>query len=75
MLRNLSETVILGSNTIFLNVPEKEYFYSYYTVSKEAAKEIAKGYFIATGKKGTPFVREISVDPTVHNVEITVEVD
>lgn len=75
MLRNLSETRIWGSNTIFLNVPENEFFYAYNGLTEEAAKEITKGFFHATGKRGTPSVKDISFDSSIHNIKITVEVD
>lgn len=74
MLQNVFETVIKGSNTIYLNVPENEYFISCSNVSKESAEGIVRNYFQMKGKAGVPHVKEIEHDSSIHKVEITVEV-
>lgn len=74
MLQNIFETIIKGSNTIYLDVPEKDYFFSYDSISKESAEDIVKNYFDMKGKDGIPYIKDIEHDSATHKVEITVEV-
>lgn len=75
MLDSIFETVIRGSNTVFLDIPEDDYFLSYNNISKEAAEDLTKFYFEYRGKDGTPEVQDIVYDPTLHRVKVTVKVD
>lgn len=75
MLQNIFQTKIMGSNTIFLNIPELEYFSAYDCLTKEYAEEVTKKYFIMKGKEGVPHIREMEVDSETHKVKLTVEVD
>lgn len=75
MFENISETIIKGSNTIFLNVPEKDYFLSYDTINNGAAEEITKNYFNMKQKDGIAEVKDIDADSYTHRVKITVEVN
>lgn len=75
MLQNIFETVIKGSNTLYLDVPEDDYFFSYDSISKESAEDIVKNYFDMRGKDGIPHIKDIEHDSATHKVEITVEVE
>lgn len=75
MLQNIFHTVVTGSGTVFLNIPETDYFSAYDSLTKESAEDITKKYFIMKGKKGTPRIREMEVNPDTHEVKLTVEVD
>lgn len=74
VFENIFETVIKGSTTEFLNIPEEDYFFSYDKLTKEAAQEITDLYFKMKGKDGIPAVKEINFDPSVKLVQITLEV-
>lgn len=75
MLQNIFQTVIMGSNTVFLDIPEVEYFSAYDSLTKESAEDVAKKYFIMKGKEGTPHIKEMEVDSQIHKVKLTVEVE
>lgn len=72
---NIFETVIKGSNTIFLDVNESDYYLSYENINKKAAEEITNNYFRLKQKDGVPEVLDISEDKFTHTIKITVEVD
>jgi hypothetical protein len=74
VFENIFETVIRGSSTEFLNIPEDDYFLSYEKISKDAAQEITDLYFKMKGKDGVPTVKEITYDPSVKLVQITLEI-
>lgn len=75
MFENIFETVVKGSSTIFLNVPENDYFLSYQDIDIEAAEEITGNYFTIKGKDGVPHVKDIDFDSSTHKVKITVDVE
>lgn len=75
MLENIFETVIRGSNTIFLNVPENDYFLNYKDIDIESAEEITGNYFDIKGKDGIPHVKNVDFDSSTHKVKITVDVE
>lgn len=75
MLENIFETKVLGSNTIFLDIPEEEYFVNYNNLSEKAAEEITCNYFKIRNKTGIPHVKHIHSIPNIHNVEIIIEVE
>lgn len=75
MLENIFETKVIGSNTIFLDIPEQEYFISYNNLSERAAQEITYNYFKIRNKTGIPHVKRIHAIPNIHNVEIIIEIE
>lgn len=75
MLQNIFETIIKGSSTEFLDVPEDDYFLCYEGVSMECAEDIVKNYFDMKAKDGIPHVKDIEYNSATHKVKITVEVE
>lgn len=75
MFQNIFQTVIMGSNTIFLDIPQMEYFSQYDSLTKESAEDIAKKYFTMKGKEGTPHIKEMEVDSGTRKIKLTLEVD
>ena len=75
MLENIFETVVVGSNTVFLNIPEDDYFLSYNDISSGAAEEITETYFSMRGRDGVPKVIDIAADHASHTVKITLDVN
>lgn len=74
MFENIFETVIKGSNTEFLNIPEEDYFLSYDSITYDAAEDITQNYFRMKGKDGEPRVIDINFDSNAHVVKIALEV-
>ncbi|SKA75522.1 hypothetical protein SAMN05428976_102130 [Clostridium sp. USBA 49] len=74
MLENIIETDIFGSNIVYLNIPEEDYFLSYEDVTKEAAEEITKTFFLMRGREGIPEVKNIEFIEPLHSVRITLDV-
>ena len=62
-----------GLYKIALQVPEKEYFSTYDTVSADAADEILKNYLSFYEDDGVPFNTNISHNKNAHIIEITSE--
>lgn len=75
MIENIFETVIMGSNKVFLNMPEDDYFFSYDFLNIESAKDLVETYFRLRGRDGIPHVVDIEHDAPTHRVKITLEVD
>jgi len=75
MIENIMETTIVGSKTVYLNIPEEDYFLTYETVTREAANEITQNYFLMRGREGRPEVKDVEYDEPSHRVKITLEVD
>ncbi|MBC8061112.1 MAG: hypothetical protein H7Y18_10640 [Clostridiaceae bacterium] len=75
MFENIFETVIKGSNTIFLDVNESDYYLSYDTINNKAAEEITNNFFRLKQKDGIPKIIDITEDRFTHTIKITVEVD
>ena len=75
MFENIFETVIKGSNTIFLDLKDSDYYLSYDNINKKAAEEITNNYFTLKQKNGVPEIVDISEDKFTHTVKITVEID
>lgn len=75
MFESILETVSEGSNTIFLDIPEKDYFFSYNTISETSAQELTDNYFKTKAKDGIPHVKEINFDSSTHKVKILLEID
>lgn len=75
MFENIFETIVKGSNTVFLDMPEEDYVFSYGPLSIKAAQDLADNYFLLRSREGVPHVTNISSDPGTHSVKITLEVD
>ncbi len=75
MIENMVETDIIGTNTVYLSIPEEDYFLSYESVTMNAAEEITRNYFLFRGREGRPSVKDISFDEPLHRVKITLEVE
>lgn len=74
MIENIFETTVMGSNVVFLNIPEEDYFLSYESVTRKAAEEITRNYFLMKSREGKPEVKDIEFDEPSHRVKITLEV-
>lgn len=74
MINNIFETTVVGSNTVYLNIPEEDYFLSYDSITRSAAEEITKTYFLLRSRDGIAEVRDIEFDEPSHRVKITLEV-
>lgn len=75
LYENIFETIIKGSNTIFLDMAEDDFFSSYSDISMKAAEDITDYYFKMKQKDGCPKVLDIYKDETSHSVKITIEVN
>jgi hypothetical protein len=75
MFNSIFETVIKGSNTIFLDLSEEDYKLSYDSVSIESAQDLIETYFKDKGKDGMPKVKDIKLNSSTHNIEITAVVN
>ena len=75
MFDNIFETIIKGSKTVFLDMPEEEFKFSYDSLTLDAAQEIAEDYFLTRARDGVPHAKDISIDKGTHRVKITLEVD
>lgn len=74
MLDNVFETIIIGSNTEFLDIPEKDFFLKYENLDEESAKDLTDNYFYAMKKDVISHIKDIKIDNSTHRVNITVEV-
>lgn len=75
LFEDIFETVIKGSNTIFLDVNEADYYLSYNTINRNAAEEITNNYFRLKQKDGVPEIVDITEDKFTHTIKITIQVD
>lgn len=74
MINNIVETDIIGTNTVYLNIPEEDYFLSYDSITRNNAEELTNTYFLLRGREGIPEVRNVEFDEPSHRVKITLEV-
>lgn len=74
MFENIIEKTVIDSNTVLLNIPEEDYFLSYEAVTRDAAEDITRNYFLMRNRDGIPMVRDIEFDEPKHRVIITLEV-
>lgn len=74
MFESIFETVVMGSNTVFLDIPENEYFLSYDDLDRASVEELVKNYFLMKGRDGIPIVKDLEYDINTHRVKITVDV-
>lgn len=75
MLKNIFETIIIGSNTEFLDIPKKEFFLKYDNLNIKSAQEVADDYFNMKKKNVISYVKDINVDDTINKINITVQVE
>jgi len=75
MFENIFETVVKGSNTVFLDIPESDYFFRYESLSQDDAQELVNDYFISRSRDGIPHVKDVTFDASIHRVKITVQVE
>ncbi|MFL0247433.1 hypothetical protein [Candidatus Clostridium stratigraminis] len=74
MINNVFETSVMGSNIVYLNIPEEDYFLSYDSITRKAAEEISNTYFLLRSRDGIPEVLDIEHHEPSHRVKITLEV-
>lgn len=75
MYSSIYEAVSGDSNTVYLSVPEDDYFISYDNLSRENVQDLVENYFKFTGRDGLPVIADIDVDANTHKINITVDVD
>lgn len=75
LYNNVYETVVKGSNTIFLGVTEEDYFLSYDSLTVEAAQDLVENYFNFKGRDGTPKVIDVDLNNITHGIKITIKVE
>ncbi|MDW8799830.1 hypothetical protein P8V03_01515 [Clostridium sp. A1-XYC3] len=75
MLQNVFYTAIKGSNIVFLNIPEVDYFSMYDSLTKEFAEDIVQRYFTMRGKEEILRLREMEIDSQTHNINLMLELD
>ena len=73
MFDGIFETIVKGSNTVFLDLPEEEYISKYKTISMDSAQNLAEKYFKYRGKKVVPQVQDLHLSEDIHRIKITVE--
>ena len=75
MYNNIYETVVKGSNTMFLGVAEADYFLSYDSLTVEAAQDLVENYFNFKGRDGAPKVIDVDQDNITHGIKITIKIE
>lgn len=75
MLDNVFETVVWGSNTVFLDLPKEEFLFVYDNVDRDSAQNLVDNYFKEKARDGIPYVKELSLDNYTGMIKITVEVN
>lgn len=75
MFNSIFETVVRGSNVIFLVLSEEDYFLSYESLSLDSTQELVDNYFKFRGRDGAPRVTDVDLDKSTHKVKIMVKVD
>lgn len=75
MFNNVNETLIEGSNTVHLSIPQEDYFFSYNSLNFDSAKDLVENYFQLRSREGIPNVKNIELITASNTVRITVDVD
>lgn len=73
MVTDVIETIVKGSTTEFLNIPEKEFFSKYKTITNESAQKCTKDYFREKKLKIDLKVIDVKLEEDTHNVKITLD--
>ncbi|WP_050606809.1 hypothetical protein [Clostridium niameyense] len=71
---NIFETVVKGSNIVFLNVPYEEYFANYHKLDGKSAEYIIENYFKNKGKNCSAKILDIECDDEINKIKIATEV-
>lgn len=75
MFDNVYETILKGSETIFLQVPEEQFNFSYDHISIRNSQDFANNYFTVKSKDGIPNVENVYLNESTHMVTMAVKVD
>lgn len=75
MFDNVYETILKGSDTIFLQVPEEEYNFSYDHISIRNSQDFANNYFTVKSKDGMPYVENVYLNESTQMVTMAVKVN
>lgn len=75
MFNNVYETILKGSDTIFLQVPEEDFNFSYNHISLNNSQDFADNYFTVKSKDGIPYVENVYLNESTHMVTMAVKVD
>lgn len=75
MYDNVFETVIYGSNTVFLDIPKEQFLFMYSNLNRDSAQNLVDNYFKEKGRDGIPYLKEISEDNYTGLLKLTVEVN
>lgn len=73
-MNNIFETVVRGSNIVFLNVPYEEYFSKYDKLDGKSAEYIIENYFENKGKNCSAKILDIEFDDEINKIKIATEV-
>ncbi|KOR24275.1 hypothetical protein [Clostridium sp. L74] len=74
MSYNIFETVVKGSNTVFLDIPSEEYFSYYDRLNKKSADNIVKDYFINKGSKKDAEVMDVGYNEYTKSIQILAKI-
>ncbi|WP_251861849.1 hypothetical protein [Clostridium sp. Marseille-Q2269] len=70
MSYNIFETVVKGSNTVFLDIPSEQYFSCYDKLDKKSADNIVRDYFISKGNKKDAEAMNIKYNDYTKSIQI-----
>ncbi|MDS1004047.1 hypothetical protein ACFLKB_17100 [Clostridium sp. FAM 1755] len=70
MSYNIFETVVKGSNTVFLDIPSEEYFSYYDRLNKKSADNIVNDYLINKGSKKDAEVMDVGYNEYTKSIQI-----
>ncbi|CDI50226.1 hypothetical protein [Clostridium tetani] len=73
MLQNIFPTKIIGSNLIYLNIPEEEYKSKFSSIDIANSQNLANEYFNDGGKEVSSKVQRVDLDSYTGTVNITLE--
>lgn len=75
MMEDIFETVSEDSNTVYLDMPKKDFLFKYNNLNRDSAQNLVDNYFKEKGREGIPQVKEISLDDSRGVMKITVAVN
>ncbi|MDP4143892.1 MAG: hypothetical protein Q8936_05335 [Bacillota bacterium] len=75
MFEDVYETVLNGSNHVYLDVPKELYFQDNDDIDKESVQNFAANYFKMTGRDGIPKVISVDTDADQQLIRLAIEVD
>ncbi|WP_125152578.1 hypothetical protein [Clostridium rectalis] len=74
MLENIFQTIALGSNVAFLDIPQEDYNLNHIKLDLNIAQELVRVYFKNNGKSLMAEVKDVDINSDINRVKITVEV-